>query len=66
MTEPMTPEAYAESLGTRCPVCGSDMLEGWDFTTDDGIASQEVNCTECNASWRDVFTLTGYDNLEVG
>lgn len=66
MSEPMTPEEYAKRLGVHCPVCGSDMIEGDSFNTDSGIASQEVHCTECDACWRDLYTLTGYDNLSEG
>ncbi|MHB9839708.1 hypothetical protein Q8F57_033345 [Paraburkholderia terrae] len=33
---------------------------------DKGKASQGMVCAECDAGWADVYTLTGYSDIEGG
>ncbi len=62
-----TPETYAASKGARCPVCNSDELEAGEMEIPDyGTTYQPVKCNGCGASWNDKYTITGYENLELG
>ena len=55
---------YVKAGGVVCPVCGSESVEGDGLEVDAGTATQEVNCTECKATWEDRYTLTSYEDLE--
>ena len=57
----------ASYLGTchRCPACGSWEIEGDSISIEDGLALQDVSCLRCNAIWRDVYVLAGFDQLET-
>ena len=59
-----TPEHHAKTGGTCCPACGSEDIEGQEVTIEAGIAFQDITCNECDSSWTDEYTLTGYDKLE--
>lgn len=61
----LTEKEYAATYGTKCPSCRSDAIEGGSFSTEAGVAWQEVTCLICAASWTDLYTLTGYSNLEL-
>ena len=60
--KPMTNEEYVEAGGCKCPKCGSSDISGDSIEVDSGGAYQEVGCSECGHSWRDVYTLVGYEN----
>lgn len=57
-------EEYAASGFGHCPVCGSDEIQGGPVDVDGNQATQEVSCDACNSTWDDVYTLTGYRNLD--
>ena len=61
--QPLTDAEYVATLGTNCPVCQSTELEGSSVDIDGGVASQEIWCKTCGASWNDTYTLTGYTDL---
>lgn len=63
LREPMTPAQYVALGGVRCPFCGSSEICGASFEADAGGATQEVGCNDCDASWLDTHTLTGYEKL---
>jgi len=64
--EPMSAAAYVAIGGSKCPVCGSPEIEGTGGVDMDGsTASNPVVCLSCNAGWDDVYTLSGYNELEV-
>ena len=57
----------SRTLGTQCPSCESYELISVDhIETDSGSAWQKINCNSCKATWKDIYKLTGYDNLEKG
>lgn len=58
---PMTIEQYVALGGIRCPFCGSQDIVGGPFEADAGGATQEVDCSRCDKSWLDVYTLTKYE-----
>ncbi len=60
---------YIERKGLFCPYCGSDYIEMADTDADidiDGVAKYVVQCNEpdCKKEWRDIFTLTGVEEIE--
>ena len=57
----------ASYLGTchSCPACGDWQIEGDSVSIEDGLALQPVSCLTCNATWRDVYVLSGYDDLVI-
>lgn len=62
----MTPEEYARSRGARCPVCHSRNITSTGQIQGDGdIATCEVTCSGCGASWTEHYYLAGFTGLEV-
>ena len=49
----------------NCPACGSWEIEGDSVSIEDGLALQDVSCLSCNAAWRDVYVLSGFDQLII-
>jgi len=60
-----TIDAYAESGGDRCPVCGENDRELEGFRADGNLVLQDVECNSCGAAWVDVFRVVRYSELEV-
>lgn len=58
--EPMSQAEYVQMKGAQCPFCRSTDIEGGPFNVNEGTASQEMGCNECDAEWADTYTLTGY------
>ena len=52
-------KAYA-----HCPACNSDQIEGYSIDIDGNECSQDITCLSCWSTWTDVYTLTGYANLQ--
>jgi hypothetical protein len=48
-----------------CPTCGGWEIEGESVSIEDGLALQDVSCLNCNAAWRDVYVLSGFDQLII-
>lgn len=49
-------ESYLKNSNT-CPHCGSEDLDASPMQVDCGGTWQEVTCTSCEETWRDVYTL---------
>lgn len=63
--KPMSDREYVSNGGSKCPVCHSEEIEGVANTDMDGDwISKGVVCKNCNSTWDDIFTLSGYDNLK--
>lgn len=62
----MSKAEYVRSQGMRCPVCWEKNVRANDDHDDVGVDTLLVPCTclSCKATWVDVYTLMGYDNLE--
>ena len=54
---------YRKSFA-HCPYCNSSDIEGREITIDSNEASQEVSCSNCMATWIDIYVLKGYQKLE--
>jgi formate dehydrogenase maturation protein FdhE len=50
-------DAYVNEGGMRCPVCGSEEIEGGFVTTGGGEASQGMRCLRCDTRWTDIYRL---------
>ena len=48
-----------------CPACGDWQTEGGSVSIEEGLALQQVSCLNCNATWRDVYVLSGFDDLDL-
>jgi formate dehydrogenase maturation protein FdhE len=48
---------YMESGGGVCPVCGSQDISGGFVEVQAQEAWQNVSCSDCGESWRDVYKL---------
>lgn len=59
-----TPAEYARGLGTACPVCGDSDLDCGALESDEGIITQDVKCTQCGATWVDIYKLVRYVHLD--
>jgi len=46
-------------------VCQSDAIEGGSLDIDGNIATQEVGCNDCSASWEDEYRLKGLTSLTL-
>ena len=55
---------YLDHCGNLCPYCESGNVNGDGFVeTDSGCAWQKVDCLDCGKSWRDLYTLTGVEEV---
>ena len=61
MNSPISQAEY--KVDERCPVCESTMVEGGHVDINNGHAYQNITCTDCGASWKDVYKLQQYRNL---
>lgn len=48
-----------------CPACREGNCEGGFIDVDGVLAYQHMNCPECDATWTDVYSLTGYADLTL-
>lgn len=58
---------YTEPIhynGGNCPSCNSADIEGGDLDYEGDEHSQIVNCLNCGSSWKDIYKLVGYVELE--
>jgi hypothetical protein len=60
----MEPSSYRGPYHS-CPTCGGWEIEGESVSIEDGLAFQDVSCLSCNAAWRDVYVLSGFDSLII-
>lgn len=67
MAEPkLSGDGYVKVKGYKCPVCESQNLTTHgNVECGDGGATDSIECLSCNATWTDVYVLTGYSKLEV-
>lgn len=62
----LTNEEYVKFKGIRCPNCRDNKVQATNYDKSGAeILLQDCQCSTCGATWVDVYTLTGYDNLEI-
>jgi hypothetical protein len=54
---------YLEQSGS-CPVCQSQEIEGDSYEGDGDAIYMKITCLSCEATWQDVYRLTGYCELQ--
>lgn len=50
----------------HCPFCRHAQVEGESIEVEGSTASQEVHCLKCQRYWRDIYTLTGVEEVADG
>ena len=60
----MTSVDYVKERGERCPACRNPQTEGGPVDIVDTRAEQEMSCTECDSTWKDIYKLTGFVELD--
>jgi hypothetical protein len=65
LAQTLSEEEYIALRGERCPNCASSCIEGDSIEIGGNGASQSIRCLECDATWVDVYVLSGYEFLEV-
>jgi len=62
-----TSKEHAESGTATCPVCGSEQIlgDGSEYPNEFEV-TVFTRCYCCDSQWDDVYTLTGYRDLEKG
>lgn len=48
---------------TQCPYCKSKEIEAAQLQVDTNIAWNDVECQSCGKQWRDLYSLTGAEDL---
>lgn len=48
---------------TQCPWCQGTLQADAAPEVDEGFVTQEIDCTECNRSWSDLYTIVGMRSL---
>jgi hypothetical protein len=61
-----TNKEYISNGGNTCPSCHSENITGGQVEVDSNSAWQPVTCNECQATWNDTYTLTGFAEFEHG
>lgn len=62
--EPLSEKEYATQYYGNCPACRSDQITGGGIDVEGNQCFQRVSCQDCEHTWEDVYTLTGYQSLE--
>lgn len=50
----------------RCPVCGSENVDGGPFDVEQGECYQSCHCDECGSSWNDRYKFDSCVDIERG
>jgi len=63
--KPLSNKAYAAKGAEDCPFCGSTYIGRGDLADPTaGEVHQELYCVTCNALWREVYKLSGWEVVE--
>lgn len=49
-----------------CPKCGTNKVEGQFVETGDGVAIQQVRCSECDVRWENVYDFSAVYLIDEG
>lgn len=58
-------KSFEQSIrcNTQCPHCKSDEVQGGEWTAESREATQQSACSQCGASWTDLYLLVGATDL---
>jgi hypothetical protein len=56
---------YLANHATRCPLCDSNTSSDGDPDMDPPTVKQKVKCDRCEATWTEIYTLSGMENLKT-
>ncbi len=56
----LTQQEYIDRGGCHCPFCQSDQTDGTSTDFDGAYVFLKITCLDCEETWRDVYTLSGY------
>lgn len=59
-------QVYQDNEGTKCPCCKLTDIEGGPVNIEGNSAWQSMTCSNCFATWDDVYTFTSMRNLVEG
>lgn len=62
----MPTELFVKHGGARCPVCGSDDVEGDTVQADGANAWDESRCNHCGSTWNTGYTVNCYFDVQPG
>ena len=65
LTQPLSDADYVKTKGNHCPRCRGVQIQGGEIEIGGKEAVQEVTCSDCGASWSDIYALVGYEDLET-
>ena len=61
--EPTPFDVYSKTQGNHCPSCNSNHIIAHPFNADNLDAWRDVDCEECETTWREMFTMNNIDIL---
>lgn len=51
-------------MKNKCPACESAQIEGAEVEIMPGSAAQDVSCLDCEAEWREYYTMDHFSFYE--
>lgn len=55
---------YLASKGSECPHCNSTNITSIEHPqADSGEMTQEIECEDCGEAWKDVYQLSGVEDI---
>jgi len=61
----MTSKQYIERGGCECPFCESTNINAFDeYDGECDGAWRSIECHDCGNAWRDLYTLSGFEQIE--
>ena len=60
----MTDKQYVQWGGSCCPRCRNTKIEAGPLSADGPQAWSKVECKTCGYEWREVYTLSFYEEIE--
>lgn len=62
---PMSINSYLKNNGQNCPVCYGTNITGTEVEVNNGTATQNMFCGDCESSWLDTYKLIHYTELDI-
>ncbi len=62
--KPLTQKEYIKHKGQKCPYCEESLFDGASPQVEVGTVWQIVRCGNCEAEWKDIYKLSGYQKIK--